>query len=87
MPAIRQVSIQSDKISFDSVGVTKTLTYASMPASQNTIAKVESFINSWLASNVNSCQMVCHIFSINPVKATIYTANLGDSIPANWWVD
>lgn len=32
-------------------------------------------------------QMVVHIFTFSPLSLTAYTADLGDNIPNNWWLE
>jgi hypothetical protein len=86
MPSVRFVKIEGDRFSFaDHRGATKVFLYSSLPGSANTIAKAETFANNWLASNVDGYQMRVHVFSLNPLRITIGTWDLGLDIPANWW--
>ena len=87
MPSIRSVSITDNVVSFvDHRGVTKTLDASSIPQTQNTIAKVENYVNgTWIPANIDGYQMRVHVFSLNPLRVTVGTWNLGESIPANWW--
>lgn len=87
MPSIRSISIADDSVSFvDSRGVTKTFSASSIPQTQNTTAKVENYINgTWIPENVTDYQMRVHVFSLNPLRVTVGTWELGASIPANWW--
>jgi len=88
MPPIRFVRIDSNSVVFqDHRGVTRTLTYTSLPSQQNTIAKAEAWVNNWLASNISGYQMAVHVFSRSPLRLTVYCADLGEVIPANWWVE
>lgn len=88
MPPIRNITITPTQFSFtDKSGVAKTFVYSALPATQDTPAKAETFINTWCAANISDYQMVVHVFSISPVQLTVWTGNLGVTIPANWWVD
>ena len=89
MPPIRSVKCADDLLEFtDSRDVTKTLQAIAIPPNQNTIAKIETYINNvWIPTNVSGFQMQVHIFSRSPLRLTVFTANLGIAIPANWWMD
>lgn len=87
MPAVRSVKISDNVIEIDDFrGVKKTLKASSIPSSQNTIAKIENYINNtWIPANITEYQASVHVFSINPLRTTVGTWELGESIPANWW--
>jgi hypothetical protein len=89
MPAIRSIQINSTSLQFtDYRGVAKQLLVSQIPSTQNTVAKVETWLNgTWIPANADltSYQMVAHVFSISPFSATIYVANIGATIPSNWW--
>ena len=90
MPAIRQIEITDTNINFtdSKAGVKKTLSYVNISKGMNTVAKLEDYINTWLATNKQpDYQMVCHVFSVNPLVATLGTFNSDFSIPLNWWQD
>ena len=86
MPCIRSVTIADDVITFTDKNGTKTLNAAQIPAQFNDTAKVENYLNNtWLPANVTDYQMRVHVFSLNPLRYTIGTWNLGEAIPSVWW--
>ena len=87
MPAIRQVQINGTSLTITDYTGVKTFTYSTIPVTQNTIAKKETWVNAWLAANVTTCQAVIHIFTESPLTLTVWTGNPGIAIPANWWLD
>ena len=84
-PLIRQ-AIEGNQIRLVWNGGEWLLTEAMIPAQQNTPAKVETWANNWLASNVTTCQVVVHVFSLGPLAWTVWCADLGVSVPAEWWL-
>lgn len=86
MPCVQSLQITSTSITVVSGGTTKTLTYASIPATNNTVAKVETYANTWLAANVPECQAVVHVFVLSPLSLTVSCWNIGAAIPASWWL-
>ena len=87
MPSVRSIIISDNSVVItDSLGVTKTLSASDIPQTQNTVAKVENYINgTWIPANVTGYQMQVHVFSLNPLRVTVGTWELGASIPENWW--
>lgn len=86
MPPIRSVSIDATQIQIlDRIG-TRRLTYSSIPQSQNSIAKAEAWVNNWLAQNITEYAVVVHVFSISPLRVTVWTGAAGTSPPADWWL-
>ena len=86
MPPVRSIDLTDGLRLIDSTG-TKVITAATIPAQQDTIAKAEGWCNTWLAGQISGYQAVVHVFALSPLRLTIYTAELGRTIPANWWVD
>jgi hypothetical protein len=76
----------------DGSGVTITtakgtfaLTQSDIPANvlNKTPAVVETWVNTWLATNLPDFGCVVHVFSLVPLSYTVYTGPL--PAPANWW--
>ena len=89
MPPIRSVRCTDNRIEFtDYAGVARVLTAAAIPQSQNTVARVENYLNTvWIPANVTGYQMRIHVFQLNPLRVTVGTWNMGLTIPTNWWED
>lgn len=89
MPPIQYIKCEDGLIEFmDKSRTKKVLVASDIPADKNTIAKIESWINNdWIPLNVSGYQMQVHIISKSPLRATIYTANNGEKIPDNWWLE
>ena len=83
MPPIRSVSIGTSQLDITGLAGAKTLVYSGVI--QISPAVAEAAVNTWLAANIPGCQVVCHVFSVSPLRFTVLTANNGFSIPANWW--
>lgn len=66
---------------------TVELLYSSIPANviNQPVATVESWVNTWLASNVVNMQVRVHIFSLAPLSLTTICVNMGEPIFASWW--
>ena len=88
MPAIKSVSFDKNILqvidrktvySFDSSQVPKG----------STISSLETYLNTvWLpAHSSKDYQIQVHIFSVSPLSLTAYTADLGETIPSNWWAN
>lgn len=85
MPSIQKIQITKDNLVFGDRSGVKTLEFSNIPKTETSIAKVEAWVNNWLAANKGDYQMVCHVFSVSPIKLTVGTFDLGITIPANWW--
>lgn len=88
MPPVRSVLIGDNSLTIsDHTGV-KVLTYAQIPPTQNTPKKIETYINTvWIPANITGYAATAHVFSLNPLRLTLWTGDTGLSAPANWWVD
>lgn len=87
MPPIRSVTCIDDSFSFmGSDGILHQIFASEIPASNNTVAKVQAFANTWLAANVVGFQAQVHVFSLSPFRVIVTTANLGETIRPNWWL-
>ena len=89
MPPIRSVSSVDNIITIvDHRGGPITLRASDIPASQNTIAKIESYINlTWIPANIVGYKMQVHVINRSPLRIVVWTGNLDVAIPANWWLD
>lgn len=87
MPPVRAVSFVDDVLTIDDLRGQKVLLKSQAPANVNSIAKWETFANDWAATNIPDYQVRVHITSLTPLRGTIGTWNLGDTIPVNWWLD
>lgn len=54
-----------------------------------TTQDLESYLNgAWKQTNINGdFQIRAHVFSLSPLSLTVLTANAGEKIPPNWWLD
>lgn len=89
MPPLGSIEVLSDRIrlvTHTSKGTVEFL-HSSIPANvlNKPIATVESWVNTWLASNVVDFQAKVHIVSLTPFVINIICVNAGLPIPANWW--
>jgi hypothetical protein len=89
MPSIRYVSLSSTELRYiNQKGIQKILLASQIPPAATDAAKVEAYINNtWIPANLDPTEFTTqvHIFSIQPLNATIFTANVGEPIPPNWW--
>ena len=88
MPPIRFVTVADNEIHFeDCRNLRKDLLATDIPSGNNTVAKVEDYINNtWIPANVSGYQMLVHVISRNPLRVAVGTWNIGMTIPPNWWV-
>lgn len=89
MPPIRSIRCIDNLIEvLDYRGVPFTLVASAIPPQHNTIAKVETYINTvWIPANVSGYQMQVHVTTLSPLRVILGTWNAGLTIPPNWWVD
>lgn len=86
MPPVRSISISDNSISIVDINGTKTLTGATIPGGQNTVALAEAWLNTtWIAANISGYQVRFHVESLSPLRVTVLTINSGLAIPSNWW--
>jgi hypothetical protein len=43
--------------------------------------------NNWLPANITGYQCRVHVFALTPMQVTVWCADLGVPVPANWWED
>lgn len=66
---------------------TRTLLTSAIPATNNTAATVETYINTvWIPANISGYQMQVHVFTRSPLRLIVWTGNLGETVPPDWWV-
>jgi len=89
MPPVRSVRCADNLIEFtDFSGIQKTLLANNIPSGNNTVAKIETYINDvWIPANVTGYQMRAHVFSRLPLRVTVGTWNFGITILESWWLD
>lgn len=94
MPAIRQISVDKNALTFtDKYGKQNVFDISDVPVKlfldPQCITKLEEHINTvWLPPLLNNdLQVVVHIFSVSPLFLTVYTANIDEKIPQDWWID
>ena len=85
MPPVRSVQIADNSLTIRDKSGTRTLTASMIPLTQNTVAKVETWINTWLAANLVNYQARVHVFALSPLRVTVGTWNAGLPIEPNWW--
>lgn len=85
MPSVKSIQFNSTQLVIIDKDGTKTLLASQIPSSQNSVAKVETWINTWLAQNISGYQVLVHVFSITPLSFTVGTWELGMTPQANWW--
>jgi len=87
MPRIRSISTGNDFITIsDHLGV-RTFDASTIPSSQNTITKVEKWLNTVGLPTITdgAYQIQVHVNSINPLSVSIITTNPGLVVSPNWW--
>ena len=88
MPKIRSISTSNDFITIsDHLGL-RTFNASTIPVAQNTIAKVETWLNTvgLPAITDGAYQIQVHVKSISPLQVSIITANPDAVIRPNWWI-
>ena len=89
MPPVRSITTAADRLTIVlNDGVERTILASQIPATQNTVAKVETYLNNiWRPTFLaGRCVMEVHVFSLNPLRVNVWTSNTGLTPPANWWV-
>ena len=88
MPAIKSINCENNKlIVFDQDG-SYEFDAGDIPNDANTVQKLEDYLNNeWLPTVAGDYQIKVHIFSVSPLTLTAFTADIGESIPENWWVE
>lgn len=87
MPRIRSISTADDTITITDSSGTKVFNASTIPVAQNTIAKVETYLNTTVPTLTDgSYQIQVHVISLNPLKVKVIVANSDIIISTNWWV-
>lgn len=89
MPPIRAIRLEADALHLDDgVQGARVFPWSTLPTNPRTVAGVESAVTAWLRQSADGAyQVAVHCFSVDPLHLTIYTANLGEPIPADWWAE
>lgn len=89
MPPIRKIEVGSSLKFIDADNVEYVFMSSDIPQGLTTVQEVEDHINNvWLPPILNGeYQMQAHVFSLSPFVITVFSANLGVNIPANWWIE
>ncbi len=88
MPAIRSVQIEDNLVTITDQKGVRILDATKLAGNLNTIAKVENFVNNtWIPANITDYACAVHVFSLNPLRVTVWTGDIGLTPPANWWTD
>lgn len=67
--------------------VTKASTSFTSPLNSTVESWTQTVVqNLCIAGATNAMQYALHIFSSNPLSFGVYIADLGQTIPANWWI-
>jgi hypothetical protein len=94
MPSIAGIDLADGiKILMGTGGTNPQYTSAQLASylAAHTIAQTETTVNNFLAGYLPSDQVKVHIFSVSPLKYTVYVSNrqkddgTPNVIPANWW--
>jgi hypothetical protein len=89
MPSIRSITTSETGVSVtDSRGLAREFQYSAIPKSQDTLAKVESYLKNTLETQTDdSYGVAAHVFSLNPFNVSLIFYDK-DSTPAvDWWND
>ena len=88
MPSIRSVSVDKNMLKVIDRKSIFIFDASNIPPDKDSVAKLQNYINdTWIPSlEITDYQMAVHIFSVSPLSLTVYTANIGEKIPVNWWV-
>ncbi len=85
MPAIQSITVESNKIIIVNRDGTTSLNPLLLPSTNVTV--VENWLNNTYLPGIvgNSCQVVAHVFSTNPLNCGVAIYDNGITIPDNWW--
>lgn len=86
MPRIRQIHIDAKGVTLIGRAGSRTFAYTDIPATATSKARVETWVNDWLAQHVVDHAAVCHVFSLVPPHLTLWLGDVGTPPPPNWWV-
>lgn len=87
MPSVRSIRCSDDVIKVTDYRGTRQILASAIPAVNATVAQAEAWINNvWIPANITGYLMAVHIFSLNPLRATVCTSNVGTPILDGWWL-
>lgn len=89
MPPVRSLRIDPDALRLDDGPQGKRVfPWSNLPSNPRTADAVETVVTNWLRQSADGVyQVAVHVFSVDPLRLTVLTANLGETIPANWWAE
>lgn len=85
MPPIRSIKCDKNGIEINDKNVISKLVPSDIPQTQTTPQDAKTWVNTNWSRNVTDYKVEVHIYSLSPFSAGIYTCNLGEVIPPNWW--
>lgn len=91
MPPIRKINCGNELRFTDQKGIEYKFDFSDVPmgviADKNPINKLEQHLNNNILPNITKgqYQMRVHVFSVSPLNLTVCAANIGETIPDNWW--
>lgn len=89
MPPIRAMLAIGNQLDFtDMVGIRRLLRSVDIPGTENTVLRVENYVNNTYLPTVvqGAYQMRVHIIALAPLQFQVIAANIGVIIPVNWWL-
>jgi len=89
MPPVRSIRIDTDALRLeDGSQGARVFPWSNLPTNPHTIYAAETAVTNWLRQSADGhYQVAVHVFSLDPLRLTVLTANVGETIPANWWAD
>lgn len=89
MPPVRSLRLDADALHLDDgVQGVRVFPWSNLPANPRTVEGVESAITAWLRQSADgSYQVAVHVHEVDPLRVSVLTANLGESISGVWWED
>lgn len=87
MPPIRTVQIGQEALLLDDgVQGRRVFPWSNLPENPRTVETVETIVTNWLNQSADGhYQVAVHVFDVSPLKLAVLTANMGETIPPNWW--
>ena len=88
MPPVSALAVNQGAIQITDLKNAQPLQMAStdVPSTLKTAADVESWITKTWGAGIVDYQFVVHVNTVTPLDVVIGAWNLGEKIPANWWL-
>lgn len=86
MPPVRAITATAAALTIVDHRGTKTLLKGNIPGNP-TVAEAEAWVNgTWIPANIFDYQARVHIYSLEPLRWTAWTGDIGEPLPpAGWW--